>query len=167
MHTQALALTAALIAAHAQADILTVRYDFPEHAGTSLLYGFFGGDHGPLEGAIISTTVVIESYVVGAGLDAADFDMGFDVPVLDAAQTQLSLTGVDLGWSGVGSFSHSFTSTDFNGLIRPGRFGAEFDGGGTFAGDAYVEFTVDTSVPTPAALGLLGVAVAAATRRRR
>lgn len=157
---------AALGATQATADIVTVRYNFPTNAGTSVLWGYFGGDLGPIEGTIISTHLVIENYFAAAPLDAANFSLGFDVPVLDAVQTHIGLNGADLGWSGAGSFSHSFTTTDFNGEIRPGRFGAEFDGGGIFVGEAYVEFTVDR-VPAPGALGVLGFAGAVAARRRR
>jgi len=162
----ALTCLAALSPGQARAEILTVRYDFPAFAGTSVLWGYFGGDHGPLEGNIILTELVIENYTVAAPLDAANFSLGFDVPVLDAASTHIGLLGSDIGWSGTGSFSTSFVSTDFNGEIRPGRFGAEFDGGGTFVGQAYILFTVDT-VPAPGAIGLLGAAGMVAGRRRR
>lgn len=154
-------------ASRAASEIVEVRYDFPTIAGTSLLYGYFGGDE-PLEGHIISTTLVIENYTVTAPRDAAEFYLTFDVPVIEATSTQIRLLGTDLGWSGVGSFSHSFTSDDYNGVIRPGRFGAEFDGGGTFVGDAYISFTVDTTpVPAPGSAAVLLGAGLAGLRRRR
>lgn len=147
----------------ALAEIFEVRYDFPTNANTAVLYGYFGGD-APVTGSIIATTVFIEGYTTTGGNDAANFLMSFDVPVLDATSTQIRLLGSDLGWSGAGSFSHGFTSDDFNGVIREGRFGAEFTGGGNFVGDAYVSFMVDTSlVPAPGtavvllSTGLLGM----------
>lgn len=159
---------AAALSAPAFGDVIEVRYDFPTHANISLLYGFFGGDHGPLEGRILSTTLVIENYLVADPNDAADFYLTFDVPVIDAPRSQVRLLGTDLGWSGAGGFSHSFTTDDFNGQIRPGRFGAEFIGGGDFVGEAYISFTVDTSpVPAPGALALLCLGAVTGVRRRR
>lgn len=123
------------------AEIRTVRFDFPSAATYSFTYGYFGGDE-PIEGTILSTTLVITDYTTGAGQDAADFDMTFDVPTYSAT-TWIHLNGADLGWSGQGRFSHTFTTEAYNGEIRPGRFGAEFTGGGEFAGESYLEFTVD------------------------
>jgi hypothetical protein len=156
----------AALATPAAAEIITVRYDFPSTASISLDWFYFGADHGPVTGWITSTSVVIENYTTTGAQDAANFSMSFAVPVLDADDTAVVLNGADLGWSGSGSFSHSFTSPDFNGEIRPGRFGAEFQGGGTFAGQAYIEFTVDT-VPAPGVLALFGGAGLLVGRRRR
>ncbi|MBO6741022.1 MAG: PEP-CTERM sorting domain-containing protein [Phycisphaerales bacterium] len=151
----------------ANADIVEVRYDFPGNVNTSVLYGYFGGD-APVEGRIISTSLVIENYLVGSGNDASNFYLTFDVPVIDSIETQVRLLGDELGWSGTGSFSHAFTTDVYNGTIRPGRFGAEFVGGGTFVGDAYISFTVDTNpVPAPGTLALLGGAGLMGVRRRR
>lgn len=154
-------------AACSHGEIVEVRYDFPTNVNTSVLYGYFGGD-APLEGSIISTTLVIENYLVQSGNDASDFYLTFDVPVIDSVATQVRLLGGDLGWSGTGSFDISFTTDDYNGTIRPGRFGAEFAGGGTFVGDAYISFVVDTApVPTPGTLAVLGGAGLMGLRRRR
>ncbi|MCR9075935.1 MAG: PEP-CTERM sorting domain-containing protein [bacterium] len=161
------AIAAGAFAVPASADVIEVRYDFPSNVSTSVLYGYFGGD-APVEGSIISTTLVIENYLVGSGNDASNFHLTFDVPVIDSVETQVRLLGDELGWSGTGSFSHGFTTDLYNGTIRPGRFGAEFDGGGTFVGDAYISFTVDTDpVPAPGTLGLLLGAGVLGSRRRR
>jgi hypothetical protein len=161
------ALATGTLSTPLNADIIEVRYDFPGNVNTSVLYGYFGGD-APVEGRIISTSLVIENYLVGSGNDASNFYLTFDVPVIDSIETQVRLLGDELGWSGTGSFSHSFTTNDYNGTIRPGRFGAEFVGGGTFVGDAYISFTVDTNpVPTPGTLALLGGAGLMGVRRRR
>lgn len=163
----ALACTLTMGTSLASAEIIDVRYDFPTNAGTAVLYGYFGGD-APVTGSIISTTLFIEGYTTTGSNDAADFQMSFDVPVLDATSTQIRLLGTDLGWSGAGSFSHGFTSDDFNGVIREGRFGAEFSGGGNFVGEAYVSFTVDTTlVPAPGTCGVLLGAGLVGMRRRR
>lgn len=157
----------ALVAGSAHAEILTVRYDFPEVGNVSFLFGFFGGEHGPVAGHILSTTLVIEAYTTTGDQDAADFFMDFVVPVTGAQSDFIRLTGADLGWSGQGSFQHSFTTDIYNGEIREGRFGAEYWGGGTFVGDAYIEFTVD-AVPAPGATALLaGAGLLGVGRRRR
>ncbi len=161
------AIAAGVFSVPANADIVEVRYDFPGNVNTSVLYGYFGGD-APVEGRIISTSLVIENYLVGSGNDASNFYLTFDVPVIDSIETQVRLLGDELGWSGTGSFSHAFTTDVYNGTIRPGRFGAEFVGGGTFVGDAYISFTVDTNpVPAPGTLALLGGAGLMRVRRRR
>lgn len=150
------------------AQILDVRYDFPADAGVSFDWFFFGNDHGPVTGSVISTSLVIDSYMATGPLDGSDFLMTFDVPVLDSVSEQIFLTGESLGWSGQGSFSHSFVSDDYNGVIRPGRFGAQWLGGGTFVGDAYIEFTVDTTIiPAPGSAGIFLCAGLIGSRRRR
>jgi hypothetical protein len=151
-----------------QSEIINVQYDFPSSAGISFDWFFFGGDQGPVTGSVISTTLVIENYTVSAPLDASNFLMTFDVPVLDSVSEQIFLTGDSLGWSGTGSFSHSFTTDDYNGVIRPGRFGAQWLGGGIFDGDAFINFTVDTAlVPAPGSTGLILATGLIWSRRRR
>lgn len=142
----ALAAVLALAAGTAEAELVTVRYDLPAIANNSFLWGYFGGERGPTTGQILSTTLVIDYTTTGAQ-DAADFYFTFDVPTYDGAQTWIGLTGTDLGWSGQGTFTHSFTSEDYNGEIREGRFGAELAGGGTMT-DSYIEFLVDAD-PLP------------------
>jgi hypothetical protein len=144
----ALAVALALAAGTAQAELVTIRYDFPATAGNSFLWGYFGGDRGPTTGQILSTTLVI-NYTTTGTQDAADFYFTFDVPTYDGAQTWIGLTGANLGWSGQGTFEYGFTSEDFNGEIREGRFGAELSGGGALT-DSYVEFLVDAD-PLPVA----------------
>ena len=138
----------ALASATASAELVTVRYDFPDRANYALTWGFFGGELGPVTGHIVSTTLHID-YTTSGDQDAADFYFTFDVPTLDGQQTHIGLTGVDLGWSGVGEFTYAFDDSDlYNGEIRTGRFGAEFAGGGAFT-DSYLEFQVDADAPDP------------------
>ncbi|CAN0569807.1 unnamed protein product, partial [Laminaria digitata] len=101
----------------ASAEIIDVRYNFPTNVNSAVLYGYFGGD-APVTGSIISTTLLIEGYTTTGSNDASNFLLAFDVPVLDSVSSQIRLLGSDLGWSGAGSFSHGFTSDDFNGVIR-------------------------------------------------
>lgn len=131
-----------LASAGARADTLTWRFDFFPQAGFTYLWGWFGNDMGPYTGTITSATLVMNGYSTSGGADAADFYFTFDVPTL-GPETHIGLTGTDLGWSGSGPFSHSFTTDLYNGEIRPGRFGAEVSGGGEFSGDFYIEFTID------------------------
>ena len=69
-----LALAAALLlaAGSASAELVTIRYDLPETASYSLLWGYFGGERGPTTGEILSTTLVI-NYTTTGTQDAADF----------------------------------------------------------------------------------------------
>ena len=138
----------ALTTGVASAEIVTIRYDFPETAGLALTYGYFGGERGPTTGHILSTTLVID-YTTTGTQNAADFYFTFDIPTYDGQETHIGLTGADLGWSGQGNFTYSFEASElYNGEIRPGRFGAEFDGGGAFT-DSYIEFVVDADPLDP------------------
>lgn len=137
----ALATALAFAASTANAEIVTIRYDFPPIAGMALSWGYFGGERGPTTGTILSTTLVI-NYTTSGTQDAADLYFTFDVPVTGAPQSHIGLTGTGLGWSGQNTFHTTFTNDQYNGTIRAGRFGAEFDGGGTFT-DSYLEFVVD------------------------
>ncbi|PZQ19835.1 MAG: hypothetical protein DI564_00915 [Rhodanobacter denitrificans] len=124
----------------ARAAELTWRFDLPPVANMSFLWGWLGDDFGPFTGEVTSTKVVF-IYTTEGDQDAADFYFTFDVPTL-SDQTWVHFTGKDLGWSGTGTFKLEFNSTDFNGEIRPGRFGAEMTGGGAFT-DSYIELTID------------------------
>jgi hypothetical protein len=143
-----LASAFALTTGAASAEIVTVRYDFPETAGIALTYGYFGGERGPTTGHILSTTLVID-YTTTGTQDAADFYFTFVVPTSDGQETFIGLTGADLGWSGQGNFTYSFEDSElYNGTIREGRFGAEFDGGGALT-NSYIEFVVDADPLDP------------------
>ena len=145
----ALAALFGLVSAGASAEIVTIRYDFTGGiANRELMWGYFGGDRGPTTGRILSTTLVITDYTTTGTQDAADFYFTFDVPT-DSATQHIGLTGTELAWSGLGSFSHSFTSDAYNGQIREGRFASESSGGGEFIGDTYVEFLVDADPLDP------------------
>lgn len=138
----------ALASANAGAELVTVRYDFPDRANYAFTWGFFGGELGPLTGHIVATTLHID-YTTSDDQDAADFYFTFDVPTYDGEETHIGLTGADLGWSGTGEFTYGFDASElYNGEIRPGRFGAEFSGGGAFT-DSYIEFVVDADPPDP------------------
>ncbi len=143
----AAALVLGITGGTAQAEIVAIRYDMPARAGISYSYGYFGGERGPTTSHILSTTLVI-NYTTSGDQDAANLYLTFDVPTYDGAQTHIGLTGTDLGWSGQGTFHYSFTSDDYNGEIRPGRFGAEYDGGGDLT-DSYIEFEVDADPIDP------------------
>jgi len=137
----------ALASGAANAELVTVRYNFPNIANYAVTWGYFGGERGPTTGHIVSTTLVID-YTTTGTQDAADFYFTFDVPTLDGQETHIGLTGADLGWSGQDEFTYTFTSDLYNGEIREGRFGAEFAGGGAFT-DSYVEFLVEADPIDP------------------
>ena len=137
----------ALFSGAASAELVTIRYDFPQSANYALDWSFFGGTRGPTTGQILSTTLVVD-YTTTDPQDAADFFLTFDVPTFDGQQTHIELTGVDLGWSGQGEFTYTFTNDLYNGEIRPGGFGAQFTGGGTFT-NSYIEFLVDADPIDP------------------
>ena len=150
-----LAALLALASTAASADIVKVRYNFFDVAGFSYLWGWFGSDLGPTQGTILDAKLVFKDYRVPEGLDAAQFHFDFALPTTGPAP-YIVLDGVDMGWSGTGSFDYEATFEGFNGEILPGRFGAEImhileDGspvsGGTFYGDHYLEFTVDRILP--------------------
>lgn len=143
-----LGVALALAVGTAHAEIVTVRYDFPDHANYAFDYFQFGADLAPVSGQILSTTLVI-NYTTSGDLDAADFYFSFLVPVEGAPESFIGLNGVDLGWSGQGTFHYLFEDSElYNGTIRPGRFGAEYSGGGSFT-DSYLEFIVDADPPDP------------------
>jgi hypothetical protein len=143
----ALAGSLALAASAAHAEIVTIRYNFPSHAGLAMTFGYFGGDRGPTTGTILSTTLMV-NYTTTGDQNAADFYLTWDVPVTGAPQEHIGLTGTDLGWSGLGTFQYTFTNDQYNGTIREGRFGAEFNGGGALT-DSYIEFVVDADPIDP------------------
>ena len=61
----------ALASASASAELVTVRYDFPDRANYAMTWGFFGGELGPVTGHIVSTTLHID-YTTSGDQDAAD-----------------------------------------------------------------------------------------------
>jgi hypothetical protein len=148
MHRILAGLALAFAAGTAHAEIVTVRYDFPDEAHYAFDYFQFGAELAPVSGEILSTTLFI-NYTTSGDLDAADFYYSFLVPVEGAQESFIGLTGTDLGWSGQGTFHYSFEDSElYNGTIRPGRFGAEYAGGGSFT-DSYLEFIVDADLPDP------------------
>jgi hypothetical protein len=137
----------ALFSGAASAELVTIRYDFPPIANYAFDWFYFGGERGPTTGHIRSTTLVVD-YTTTDPQDAADFYLTFDVPTFDGEQTHIELIGADLGWSGQGEFTYTFTNDLYNGEIRPGGFGAQFSGGGTLT-NSYIEFLVDADPLDP------------------
>lgn len=135
-----------------RAEQLTWRFDFFDQAHFSYMWGWMGDDFGPFTGEITSAKVVFDGYITEGDIDTSDFYFTFDVPTL-GKQAWINLTGENMGWTGSGPVSHTFTSTDFNGELREGRFGAEMtacmpgapscNGSGSFVGEAYIEFTIE------------------------
>ncbi len=137
-------------------------------------YGGFGGFDN-VGKQIVETRIIID-FEPTNGFNAADFYSGFLVPVIldDPSNSEyMQLWGAELGWSGTtGRFTLSIATDDFNGVIRPGRFGWEFYSAnefdpsisGIFRGDSRFEFDL---VPAPGALTLLGAGALAMGRRRR
>lgn len=137
------------VSATAQADTLVWRFDMPTGANMGGTWGMFGDDRGQFTGHVVSTKLVINEFTTTAGQDASEFFFTFDVPTL-GENTWIGLFGEELGWSGAGVFNHSFTTDRYNGEIREGRFGIQIDGaGGYFAGESYIEITVEGFLPDP------------------
>lgn len=173
MRTRVMSAAGVAIAAGlAHGQIQTVRYEFPDHPGVSLLFGFFGGDE-PVTGFIVETRVSL-TFDPDAGIDAANFFSGFSVPIepRPGFDTELVLIGADMGWSGDAEQSFQLTTREHNGWIRPGRFGWEIRRAddtqplsGVIRPGSVIEFDVmapgvSTVVVVGAGLGLVG-------RRRR
>lgn len=140
IHRLLLVLLLATASTGARAVELTWRAEMPPSASMSFLWGWLGDEFGPFTGEVTSTKVVI-IYTTSGDQDAADFYFTFDVPTL-SDQTWVHFNGKMLGWSGTGTFTHVFESQDFNGEIRPGRFGAEITGGGELT-DSYIELKIE------------------------
>lgn len=136
-----------LMSTSASAATLVWRLDLPTAANMSLTWGSFGDDRGQFTGEVVSTTLVLSDFTTTGAQDAADFFFTFDIPAL-GDESHIGLTGAELGWSGTGAFNHSFTTDRFNGELREGRFGMQLDGaGGWFAGESYLEITVEGFLP--------------------
>lgn len=81
----------------------------------------------PLVGRRVVSTTIVLNLAVDAGSDAADLAMDILLPIEtdDPAGSGVGYTGVDLEWNGSGSFTFTETTTRYNGVIIPARFGAE------------------------------------------
>ena len=142
----------AITASAAHAEQLIWRFDLSERINVSYQWGWLGDEFGPFTGEITGAKVVFEGYITEGAISTTDFYFTFDVPTL-GAQSWINLTGESMGWTGSGPVSHTFTSDEFNGEIREGRFGSEItfcgpaapscDGSGAFTGEAYIEFTIE------------------------
>ncbi|MFG0284502.1 MAG: GC-type dockerin domain-anchored protein [Phycisphaerales bacterium JB039] len=141
----------AVPAAPAAAADQIVTFEFPPRLSgpVALDYGFFGTD---AVGCRIVETRVFITFTPDPGVDAADLYSGFDVPVIlddPAGSTRIELIGADLGWSGQGTFGYGLSTTDFNGVVRAGRFGWEIRSvdelrpmSGNFLDNSRIEFVV-------------------------
>lgn len=116
-------LALACLGGRASAQPTTVVYEFPEHPGLELLYGWFGGND-PLQGEIVSTRAIID-FIPDPGTDTANFMSWFSVPVDPplGGNTEFILVGSEIGWFGTVRQTYFIETSDFNGPIRPGRFG--------------------------------------------
>lgn len=166
-----------LLALPALAGTETVVFEFGDgevSGGWARLYGGFGGFDNV--GKQIVETRIIVDFEPTDGFDVADFYSGFAVPVLldnpDNSE-YMQLWGQELGWSGTsGHFTLNITTTDYNGIVREGRFGWEFYSAnefdptlsGIFHGNSRIEFDI---IPTPGPLAILGLGGLALGRRRR
>lgn len=81
----------------------------------------------PLVGRRVLSTTIVLNVSVEPGSDAAEFvtDILLPIETDDPAGSVVAYTGVDLEWNGSGSFTFTETTTRYNGVIIPARFGAE------------------------------------------
>ncbi|MCA9288501.1 MAG: hypothetical protein KDA05_07945 [Phycisphaerales bacterium] len=141
-------LALAGVALPAMAQVTTVVYEFPEHPGLELLYGYFGGNQ-PVAGDIVSTRAIID-FTPDPGTDTSNFLSAFSVPVDPpmGGNTEFVLIGSEIGWVGNTRQTYTLQTDAFNGPIREGRFGwiiAGFDPEMPFQGtfvDSRLEFDV-------------------------
>ena len=118
-----IAVALATLSGAAAAQPATVVYEFPEHPGLELLFGWFGGNE-PIEGEILSTRAVID-FIPEPGTDTANFMSWFSVPVDPplGGNTEFVLVGNQIGWFGTVRQTYTLETAAYNGPIRPGRFG--------------------------------------------
>jgi hypothetical protein len=123
---------------------------------------------------IVETRLVVE-FTPSPGFDAGSFYMLVAPPVAsDPGEDGFIFidTGVDLGWTGQGTFRYEHTFTALNGILNPGLWGYDVFPTidppilvGRFSADSRWE--IDTvEVPSPGALALLTSAGLLAIRRR-
>lgn len=101
--------------------------------GGSFSAALLGDD--PLIGGEITATRIYLDVEAFPGSDAADFftDISFPIEPSPGNTNALVLVGADLGWSGAGTFHYFETTSRFNGVFAPYRYGGEtpaenFDG---------------------------------------
>ena len=150
----AVTLGAVCAATPAVATDQIVTFEFPPRLSGPVVfdYGFFGTD---AVGCRIVETRIFITFLPDTGVDAADFYSGFDVPVIlddPTGSTRIELIGADLGWSGQGTFGYGLSTTDFNGVVRAGRFGWEIRAvdpadpmSGNFRDKSRIEFVVESA----------------------
>lgn len=84
----------------------------------------------PLIGGEITSTRIYLDVESFPGSDAANFftDISFPIDPFPGNESALVLVGVDLGWSGSGTFHHFEETARFNGIFSPFRYGGETPG---------------------------------------
>jgi hypothetical protein len=117
-------LLAALLADPSEATENDHQFNFA-NVGMSYSAAIFASD--PIVGRRVISTTLVLNLSVDPGSDAADFTTDILLPIQTDAPTGsvVLYSGLDLGWAGSGVFQFTETTTRYNGVIVPARFGAE------------------------------------------
>lgn len=182
MFQRAAAVVTTVLAAAslAPAGLQTMRFDMPSDLGPEGIEWHHDYFEQSMPGMITGARLIVDfDTQIGSRRfhDAADILFQFQLPSEDVPFWNVS--GEDLGWSGLGRFSRTYSTDAFNGmtLIDRGDFVLWFGRivsrndarqflGGTLT-NSYWEFDIQ-DVPAPGAACLwIGAAACALVRRRR